>query len=301
MPQRHQQLDATAIVLMMLLCGCWGFNQVAIKLANEGISPILQAGFRSIGSALLLWAWSTYRGVGLFSRDGTLGLGIVVGVLFAAEFVFLYIGLAFTSASRAVLFLYMSPFVVALGAHFFVRGERLRGVQVLGLICAFTGMATAFGDALRFPTREQLVGDAMALAAAILWGATTVIVKATRLTAISPHKTLLYQLGISAIVLPLVSIGVGERGIVDPSPLVLGMLAYQTVLVAFISYLAWFWLIASYPAGRLSSFTFLTPLLGTLAGAFVLNETITWALALALLLVAIGIYLVNRKDPRSAG
>ena len=126
MMDRRPQLDSAAIALMVLLCACWGFNQVAIKLANSGISPIFQAGLRSAGSALLVWAWSAHRGVRLFTRDGTLGLGLLVGVLFGTEFVFLYWSLVFTSASRAVLFLYMSPFVVALGAHALIPGERLR-------------------------------------------------------------------------------------------------------------------------------------------------------------------------------
>ncbi|HEX7969418.1 MAG TPA: DMT family transporter [Stellaceae bacterium] len=297
MTDRRQQLDAAAIALMVILCACWGFNQVAIKLANAGISPVLQAGLRSAGSALLVWAWSARRGVRLFGRDGTLGWGVLIGVLFAGEFVFLYWSLVLTSASRAVLFIYMSPFVVALGAHFLIPGERLRWVQAVGLVCAFAGMALAFGDALRFPTYRQLLGDAMAFVAAILWGATTVAIKASRLATASPHKNLFYQLGVSALLLPVISWAIGEPGIVAPTPLVLGMLAYQIIVVAFASYLTWFWLISRYPAGRLSSFSFLTPLFGLLAGALILGEPVTWALALALLLVALGIALVNRAPP----
>ncbi|HET7594744.1 MAG TPA: DMT family transporter [Stellaceae bacterium] len=294
---RRQQLDSAAIALMVLLCACWGFNQVAIKVANAGISPIFQAGLRSAGSALLVWAWSAHRGVRLLARDGTLGLGLLIGVLFAAEFVFLYWSLVFTSASRAVLFLYMSPFVVVLGAHFLVPGERLRWLQMVGLLCAFAGIALAFGDALRFPTYRELLGDSMAFVAAILWGATTVVIKASRLARISPHKNLLYQLAVSAVLLPILSWIAGEPGIVAPTPLGLGMLAYQVIVVAFASYLAWFWLISRYPAGRLSSFSFLTPLFGLLAGALVLGEPVGWALLLALLLVGIGIALVNRPAP----
>ncbi|HKW54901.1 MAG TPA: DMT family transporter [Stellaceae bacterium] len=291
---RRLQLDSAAIALMVLLCACWGFNQVAIKLANGGISPIFQAGLRSVGSALLVWAWSAHRGVRLFAGDGTLGFGLLIGALFSAEFVFLYCSLVFTSASRAVLFLYMSPFVVALGAHVLIPGERLRWLQVVGLLCAFAGTALAFGDALRFPTYRELLGDGMAFIAALLWGATTVVIKASRLARISPHKNLLYQLGVSAILLPILSWVAGEPGIIAATPLVLAMLAYQIVIVAFASYLAWFWLISRYPAGRLSSFSFLTPLFGLLAGALILGEPVGWALLLALALVGSGIALVNR-------
>ena len=293
----RSRLDAAAVLLMVLLCACWGLNQVAIKLANGGISPMLQAGLRSLGAAVLVWAWSAHRGVRLFARDGSLGLGLLIGLLFAGEFVFLYGGLVYTTASRAVLFLYTAPFVVALAAHVVIPGERLRPQQVAGLAAAFLGIALAFGDSLVLPDRRALIGDAMAFVAAILWGATTVVVKASRLARLAPEKTLLYQLGVSALLLPALSFAVGEPGIVAPTPLVLAMLLYQVVVVAFVSYLAWFWLVTRYPAGRLSSFAFLTPLFGLAAGALLLGEPVSWAFSAALALVASGIFLVNRAAP----
>jgi drug/metabolite transporter (DMT)-like permease len=300
MSQRRNHLDATATILMVILCACWGVNQVAIKLGNAGISPIFHAGLRSLGSAALVWAWSAHRGVRLFSRDGSLGVGLVVGALFAGEFVFIYAGLLYTTASRAVLFIYTAPFVVAIGAHLWIPGERLRSLQVGGLIAAFCGLALAMGDALRLPTHRELLGDAMELVAAVLWGATTVTIKASRLSAVAPQKTLFYQLAVSAIALPPIALLMGEPGVFAPTPLVLAMLGYQVIVVAFMSYLAWFWLVSRYPAGRLSAFSFLTPLFGLIAGAVLLGETVTWALIAALALVGGGIYLVNRPPPQSA-
>jgi len=295
MPHRRSHLDALAIGLMIVLCAAWGLNQVAVKVANEGISPVAQASLRSAGAALLVWGWCAARRVPLFERDGSLLPGLAAGALFAAEFAALYWGLAFTTASRAVIFLYSAPFVVAIGAHLFVPGERLRVVQAAGLVAAFVGIALAFGDALALPTRLQMIGDGLCLLAAILWGATTVLVKASRLASIGSAKTLLYQLAGSALVLPAVALALGERGVFSPTPLVIACLAYQTVLVAFVTYLAWFWLISRYPASQLSAFSFLTPLFGLLAGGALLGEPITGGLVLAMLLVGAGIYLVNRR------
>ncbi len=294
------RLDVTAVTFMLVLCSLWGLNQVAIKIANAGISPVLQAGLRSAGAGLLVWAWSTFRGVPLFDRDGPHGLGLIIGLLFAAEFMFIYWGLVFTTASRAVILLYTAPFVVAVGAHLFVPGEKLRTAQVVGLACAFAGVVLVFGDSLRLPTQRELIGDAMILLGAMLWGATTVVIKATRLVTIHPNKTLFYQLFASALLLPLVSSLFGESGITTPTALVLGSLAFQIVIVAFASYLAWFWLMTRYPASRLSSFSFFTPLFGVLAGGIILNERISPLLLAALALVALGIYLVNRTPAKAA-
>ena len=294
---RRDRLDAAAMALMVLLCACWGLNQVAIKLADDGISPVFQAGLRSTGAVVLVWAWSAARGVRLFARDGTLGYGLLVGALFAGEFVLLYWGLVFTTASRGAVFLYMAPFIVAVGAHLLIPGERLRRVQAIGLLCAFAGTAAAFSDALRLPTYRQLLGDSMTLGAALLWGATTLLLRTSPLARVSPHKALFYQLGVSAVLLLGISRALGEPGFLAADPLVLGALAYQIVVVAFATYLAWFWLISRYPAVGLSAFSFLTPLFGLLAGATLLGEPITPTLAAAMLLVGLGIQLVNRPSP----
>jgi len=281
---------------LVLLCAIWGFTQVAIKMANAGISPLLQAGLRSAGAALLLWAWSAACGIPLFRRDGSLGHGALIAALFAAEFILIYGGLVLTTATRSVLFVYTAPFVVALGAHVFVSGERLTRRKVVGLACAFAGIAVAFADALRLPTRAELLGDTMVLGGAVCWGATTVLIKARRRATLTPNKTLFYQLAGSALVLLPLSIAVGEPGLVSASPIVLASLAYQIVVVAFASYLAWFWLLTRYPASELSAFSFLTPLFGMTAGALVLGERVGVALAAAMALVALGIYLVNSRQ-----
>lgn len=281
----------------MLLCTLWGFNQVWVKIANAGISPILQCGIRSLGAAALLWMWSLHRGVPMFRNDRTLGLGVIAGLMFGAEFALIYVGLEYTTVSRSMIFIYTAPFVVAIGSHLFVPGEKLRAIQVAGLSAAFTGIIVAVAEGLTLPTEGEILGDMMMLAAGILWGATTVVVKASALVRISPNRTLFYQLAVSGLFLPPISLLVGEPGIIALTTPVVASVAFQIVAVAFASYLAWFWLVRHYPAGRLAAFTFLSPLVGMAAGAAVLGERITPLLVLATALVAAGIYLVNRPPP----
>jgi drug/metabolite transporter (DMT)-like permease len=292
--KRKDALDLTAVLVLVTLCASWGLQQVTVKIANQGISPIWQSGLRSIGSTILLLIWMAIQRQPFLEKDGTLWYGIVAGILFAGEFLLIYWGLDFTNASRAVIFLYLSPFVVAIGAQLFIPAERMRMIQVGGLCCAFAGIVAAFSESLTLPTYRMLIGDSMLAGAAVIWGATTVLVKASPLVEIAPSKTLLYQLAVSAVVLPLGSMAMGEPGVVHITPLIMACLIYQIVWVAFITYLAWFWLIRHYPASRLASFTFLTPLFGVIAGGMLLQEPITSTLVLALVLVGTGIYLVNR-------
>ena len=294
MVSERKPVDALAVSMMVVLCMSWGFNQIAIKFAAAGISPIMQAGLRSIIATALLLAWARLRGIALFRRDGTLAAGMAAGALFAGEFVFIYAGLAHTAASRMVVFIYLAPCLTALGLQWFVPGERLNAGQWTGVALAFLGVALAFADGFSTAKGSTLIGDAFGVIAAALWAATTVLIRSTRLTSASATKTLFYQLGISALVLPPASMLAGEAGVIALTPMVLASLAYQSVIVAFASYLAWFWLLTRYLAGRLAVFSFLTPLFGVAFGVMFLSEPLSAAFLAAALLVGAGIVLVNR-------
>jgi drug/metabolite transporter (DMT)-like permease len=293
--QERKALDPTAYALMVLLTALWGFQQVTIKVIADEVSLVMQAAIRSIAASALLVAWARLHGVRLLERDGTLPAGIAAGLLFAAEFVFIYAGLEHTHASRMVVFVYLTPPLTALGLHFFVRGERLVPGQWLGVLLAFAGLVIAFWDGLRAEGRPTLLGDLFGVLAAIMWAATTIVIRATRLAHTTATKTLFYQLAVSAAVLPIMSIVLSEKGIVAVTPLVIASLAYQAVVVAFASYLAWFWLLTRYLAARLSVLSFLTPMFGVLFGVMFLSERLTGSFAVAALLVAAGIALVNLR------
>jgi len=211
----------------VLLCAVWGLQQVAIKLANAGISPIWQAGLRSIGATLMVWAWASLRGVRLWSADGTLAPGLVAGLLFAFEFALIFWALEFTNASRGVIFLYMAPFFVAIGAVWLLPHEPMRRAQWVGMALAFAGVVLLFGENLLQPMGRAWVGDLMMVVAAILWAATTLTVKVSPLVRAPVEKTLLYQLGVSAVVLPLLSARV-RRTRVFARPRPLGQPPFQT-------------------------------------------------------------------------
>ena len=295
-PNDHarSRLDGSAMAVLTVLCMCWGLNQVSVKLANEGVTPFTQAAIRSFGAAILLVAWARWRSIPLFGRDGTLVPGLIAGALFGLEFLLIYWGLVYTTASRAIIFVYAAPFVVAVGAHLFIPGDRLNRVRLCGLFAALGGVILAFADKLSLPSPRALIGDAMCLGGAIAWGATTVLIKATRLSRIPAEKTLFYQLAVSGAMLAAAALASREAGVFAPSPLVVASVVYQTAIVAFASYTTWFWLMARYPASLLASFSFLPPVFGVVAGGIILREPMGIKLFGAVALIALGIYLVNR-------
>lgn len=295
MTPKNKALDPKGVALLIVLCASWGLNQVAIKAAIQDIPPVFQAGVRSIGACLLVLIWMGIKRRPILARDQTLWWGVAAGILFSMEFILIYWGLEFTNASRSVIFLNTSPFVVALGAQLFIPGERMGKHQIIGLSLAFIGVLLAFNESMNLPTRTMMIGDLMLIGAAIVWGATTVVIKAGPLARVAPTKILLYQLAVSALVLPLASLVLGEPLVDKISLVCLASLVYQTVWIAFVTYVAWFWLISNYAVSRLSSFTFLTPFFGVAAGALLLGEPLSLRLILSLFMVGWGIYLVNRR------
>ncbi len=295
----HDRLDGLATTLVLMLCLVWGLNYASMKVVNQGLQPVFVAGVRFGLAAVVIFLWCMARRIPLFRADGTLVAGIVAGLLFGAEFALIQTGLDYTSASRSVVFTYTMPFWVALGAHLFVPGERMSLLGFIGLVLAFSGVAFVFADKLSLPSPDAWIGDVMCLVAAVLWAATTIVIKTTRLRFAKPEKVLLYQLVVAAVILTPVAPLFGPL-VRTITPIGVGAFVFQVLIVVSTTFLVWFWLIRNYPASRLTSFTFLTPVAGVLMGGVLLDEPIGWRLGVALVLVAIGIYLVNRPVPTPA-
>jgi drug/metabolite transporter (DMT)-like permease len=290
-----QHLPLTAVSLMALLCLLWGGNLVSIKVSNQGIPPVLGAAMRSVLASGLLWIYARCSGRRFFLKRDYLTHGATIGFLFGMSFLFLYWGLVFTDVSRSVIFIYTHPFWVAIAAHFVLPNERLTWMKIAGLFVAFAGLISAFGA--RSPTLGSLywLGDLMALVSAMFWAANMVYLKRFIWNRPITHfETLSTQLFFSIPVLAIGSLLLENDKALNLGVLVVSAFAYQVVVVAVLSYLLWFWLIHHFPVTRLAAFTFMAPLFGVALSGLLLREIIPLRLYLGLILVASGLYLVNR-------
>lgn len=299
--ERKASLDTFGVTAMFLLCAIWGLQQVAIKAAIEDMPPIWQSGVRSSVAALLVGAW-----LWLAKDRWTRGLllpGMTAGVLFALEFGMLYFALHYTDTARATLLLYTSPFVVAVGAHCFIRGERLSLSGWLGVSLAFVGtavmMSTAFSPDSAKVSEQMWLGDLLALGAGIAWGMTTLVVRMSGLADAAPTQTLFYQLWVSGILLCLIAWALEGALSFPQTTLAWASISFQIVVVATFSYLSWFVLMTRYAVTKLSVFGFLTPLFGCVYGVIFLGETIGKHHLIAVGLIVLGIVIVNLKGHQS--
>jgi len=292
-------LSPGAVALMLLLCLSWGFNQVAVKLALADIPAMTQATLRSLGALPVLLIVGWLRKADFSLRDGTLGPGMISGIIFGIEFVLIYQGLRLTTASRAAVFLYTAPFFVALGSYHML-GERMRTSQWAGLALSFAGVALAIGVPQANVDVHVLLGDLMIVCGGAMWGATTLIAKGTKLRLAAPEKALAYQVAISIPILGAAAFVFGETLTRMPGPVAISVVTYQAIWVVGLTFTIWFALVQRYSASKLSAFSFITPLFGVVASYLILHETMTLSFGIAALLVVAGLYLVNRPEKARA-
>lgn len=288
-------LDTKAIGLMLMLCLIWSMQQIALKATAADFSPMLQVALRSGIAAVLVAVFMRLRGERMSLGDGIWQPGLLSGALFGFEYMLVGEALRHTLAGHVVVFLYTAPVFAALGLHWKLPSERLAPLQWLGIALAFTGIAIAFLDGLHGDAGEMsgvLWGDFLALLSGAAWGATTVLVRSTRLSSLPATQTLLYQLAVGfALMLPVALLS--GHTTFNPTSMVWASLAFHSVLVCFISFLIWFALLRQYLASRLGVFSFLTPLFGVLLGAWLLGEPVEPGFLIGALLVLAGIVLVS--------
>lgn len=310
--ETRQSLNLRAVVLMIVLCVIWGLQQSILKLASADITPVMLIALRSGISAVLVGLFMLWQRDRVSLTDGNWRPGLLVGVLFALEFLLVGEGIRHTTASHAVVFLYTAPIFAALGLHLMLPAERLSALQWAGIASAFGGLLLAFLGSGEKPTAtgapdNMLLGDVMALLGGMAWAATTVVVRCSGLAKVSASQTLLYQLLAAFVLLLIAAFSMGQTTI-QSTPLMWGSLLFQSLVVSFASFLVWFWLLRHYLASQLGVFSFMTPLFGVGFGVWLLQEPLESRFVAGAFLVLIGVVLVSnhavimqRLSAKSAG
>ncbi|MGP9677953.1 DMT family transporter [Halomonas sp. AOP27-A1-41] len=291
----RKPLGRRAASLMLLFCLILGFQQVAIKGVAEEISPLSQIALRSLLAAMLVIPCALWQGIGWRDVRAHWRPGLLVGLGFTSEFVFLAWGLHYTLASHMSIFLYTAPIFAALGLHLMVPGEQLAQRQWWGIGLAFTGMAIAIapGQAGSMDT-EILIGDMMGIVAGLSWAATTVVIRRSSLSEQPAELTLSYQLSVTALLLLPAALISGQLMSAQFTSIVILSLGFQSIIVSFGALLLWFSLLRSYRASQLGVFSFLAPLFGLLFGTLLLNEPLSFNFLIGGVAIMIGIVVVMR-------
>lgn len=288
------------IAILILIALIFGINMAVVKIGSREMAPLFMAGIRSVISALCLLVWMKIKGIKVFPSAILSFHGLIAGLLFGSEFGFLFVGLGYTTVSRMSILLYTSPFFVALGAHLFLANDKINFNKALGLLLAFAGTIILFSKGFGSLSSRTLIGDFMGLTAGLLWAATTVYIKKYLTDRTEPLQTLFYQLFFSAPLLLIFSLILEDQPVTGLTYVGILSMAFQSIIVAFLSFLIWFELVRRYPVSLLHAFLFFTPIFGvTISGVLILKEQVGIHIILSLVFVCLGMVFVNReKKPK---
>lgn len=293
--ERKSHMDAFGAAALIAFALHLAFNQVVIKITNGGFNPVFAAGLRSAGAVIVLLVWMWMRGISLRVPRKAVPSGVLSGCLFALEFTCLFTALDFTTVSRASVIFYSMPVWLAIASHFLIPSDRLSGIRAVGLVLAMAGVTLALLD--RSDSTASLMGDLLALTSALCWAGIALCVKITPLSTVPPAQQLMFQVLVSAPLLLVASLAFGDL-IRDLHPIHIAGLLFQIIAVASLGFLTWFWLMSIYPASSVASFSFLSPVFAVILGWLLLNEDVGLRVWAALVLVAVGIYLINRRPKK---
>ncbi|MFT6933030.1 MAG: drug/metabolite transporter (DMT)-like permease [Paracoccaceae bacterium] len=291
---RKDSLDTFGIVAMTGFAALFAFNQVVIKVTNDGFQPVFLASVRSFGAIFCVLAWMKFRNLPITIAPGTIRAGLLVGVLFSIEFVFLFLALDLTTVARSSVILYSMPVWLTLSAHFLLPGERMTPLKATGLTLAFAGVAWAILGQKEGPGTASFWGDIFALFAAWGWTGIALCVRISALRHVRAETQLLWQVVISAPILLILAMFFGPF-LRDPELIHWAGMAFQIVVVVSAGFIVWLWMLSIYPAASVASFSFLSPVIGVFLGWLLLDEEISGVIIAALTLVCGGLYLINRS------
>ena len=285
-------MPARAVGAALLVSALWGGNAVSVKLGLGGIPPLALAGVRFLLGGAVVAVWARATEVSLRLDPGELGRLARLAVLFVVQIGLLNLGVRFTTAGRASLFLATYPLFTGILAHVFLPGDVLDARKITGMALAFAGVAVLFAEGFLADT-GSLLGDLLSLSSGALLGARVVYTK--RLTGgMHPGRLLLWQALFAVPTFFLLSLAFEPVAAVRVSVPVVAAVLYQGLVVAGFCFIVQVSLIRHYDASRVSAFGFTTPIFGVLAAAALLGEALTAGLLVSMVLVGAGLVLVNR-------
>ncbi len=288
-----ERIPPAVILFVMLLALLWGGNVVAIKIGLRGVPPLAAAGLRFAVALPLIVAWARVRGIPVLPRRSEAPRLLLLGLVFTIQIALINLGAGRTLAGRAAVFLNAYPIYVAFISHVFVPDDRLSARKVVGLLFACGGLLVVFGGSFLRPEGASFLGDLFVLLSGVLLSVLVVMIsRLSQKTA--PVRITSGEMVVGVPVFFLLS-AIFEHGRPWRVSLDVALaLGYQGVVVGAFCFLAWAGLLKRYSPTRLSVLFFSTPLWGLLASFLILGERVSGGLVAGGVLVAVGIYFVNR-------
>lgn len=288
--------DRTAYLALTAMAICFGGAWVPAAVAVDSVPPFTIAAVRFGIASVLLYAWARLanRPLSPIRRgDWPMIIGLAVTAVAGYNWLFLTALTLAPATDGAIIVPGLAPVFTALIAGAVLR-ESLGPRGFAGLAIAAVGLLLVVGPGGE-AGGSRLLGDALFVAGAALWGVYSVLARAAsrRFDAVS---TTLYGTALGTLV--LVPLALAENGIG-------ALVGARLDALAGIGYLAVFGTVAAFVllnlgvagigAARASAFTLLVPIVGVLTSVAFLGETVGPLTVVGGIVVLVGLWLVEHR------
>lgn len=296
---RRDKTVGVAVALIALgISVFWGANIVALKVGLQGFAPFWGAFWRMGIGAVIIGLWARGRGTRLTPDAGEWGPLVVLAVLCFVQISLLNHSVNLTSAAYAVVLINAHPIFTNLLAHYFVPGDRVSGIRLVGLLLAFAGISFIF---LGKPDARLAMfpywGNALAVISAFFVSVRSVTTKRV-VQRVDATRAIFWTLVLSEPPFLAMAYFFEPTTVAPLTWMPVAAIIYQGVIVAGFCFILWTRLLRDYPPGIISVFSFPTPLFGVLFSALVFAEHLPKSFIVGAAAVIVGIIIVARHQPR---
>ena len=284
--------SAKVVAIALFLAFLWGGNSVALKASLADMPPFMIGGLRFLLAVLAILLWATHYRIPLLPQKVERIPLLIMSLLFTAQIGLINFGTSYTYASHTTILINLNPIFTAGLAHFFLRGDELNPRKCLGLVIAFIGVFIVFRVNFALDN-NYLLGDLIVLASAFVLGICNVYVKLL-IQSINIYRLLIWQMAISLPIFFGLSLWLEGMDSYHFTTVALCSIIYQGLVVGGFCFVAWTLILKQHSPTKLTAFFFATPLFGVALSYLLLHEPLTINLAFGAILVAFGIYIVNR-------
>lgn len=289
----EKRLTLGALVSVICLCIVWGGAVVAIKVGLRDAPPFLFSGLRMVITTLVFFLLSRQMGLSFhIPAQNKVFLFLVAGGFFL-NISFVYVGVNYTTAGRANVIMNTSIFFVLILAHFFLN-EKININKLIGIVLCSIGVFVIFKDKLYIDGSNTFFGDLLVLMGSIFWAICIICTKIlTR--SVNPVYIVFFQTAFGIIPTFIISFIVERGSHISFSGSLIFSLLYMSVATQVYGQVVWNKLLKEYDASKISTLSFIQPIVGVILSGIILKEALTLNLLGGAVLVGVGVYIVNKK------
>jgi drug/metabolite transporter (DMT)-like permease len=289
-----------AYAAWIAVCIIWGTTYLAIRIGVADFPPMLFAGFRWIIAGTIFITFLKVRGERMPVKSDLFPIAVVGLLLLGFGNGLVVVGEQWVNSGLAALLVTTTPFWIVGMESLLPQGKKLNLLILTGIILGLAGVSLIFGshwEDLFDPS--YLTGVLSILGAVVAWAAGSVYSKYKKL-ALSPLVNAAVQMLMAGVALILLGVILGEPSRLHFTENGTYALGYLILVGSIFGYGSYIYAISHLPLSLVSTYAYINPVIALLLGWLILDERLDFVIAIAAVVIIIGVLLVKKGSKKQS-